>query len=203
MPRIKINRDELEKLSPEDALPLIIRLRKWVLGKQKPDGFTRWVFTINLIAWFLLMIWNLLSYLAIQMSDFIKEHKNFSVNAIIRKHGRELGFIEGNGESFLQAVTQFYFINIFLWFVVFLGLVMMYRKLKIYPMILLGTILLHFVVMLWMLGLQYFIESVSYFDKLLYGLLVISVILHSTLMNIEKSDKQKYSYHGAEEEGKT
>jgi hypothetical protein len=200
MPRIKINREKLDKLSPEDALPLIIRLRKWILGKRKPDGFTRWVFTINLIAWFLLMVWNLLSYMAIQMSDFIKEHKNFSVNAIIRKHGRELGFIEDNGESFLQALTQFYFINIFLWFFVFLGLVMMYRKLKIYPLTLLGSLILHFVIMLLMLGLQYFMESISIFDKFLYGIIVISVVVHSTLMNIEKSDKKKYSYLPAKDQ---
>lgn len=160
-----------------------------MLGRKRPDGFTRLLFTINLIAWFLLMIWNFLSYVAIQMSDFIKEHKNFSVNAIIRRHGRELGFIEDNGESFLQAVSQFYFINIFIWILVFVGLLLMYRKLKIYPMVLLGSLLIHFILLLIMLGLQYFIESISLFDKFLYAMLVLSVLLHSALMNLERLDK--------------
>lgn len=183
--KVRVNKEKLDKLSPEDALPLIIKIRRFILGKKKPDGFTRLIFTINIFSWFLLMIWNLISYVAIQLSDIIKENKGFSVNAIIRKNGRDLGF---EGQDFLDTINTYLFANVFIWLFIFIGLSMLYRKLKIYPVFLLGGLGVHFLLMFFMLGLQYFIESISFFDKILYGILIITTMIHSALMKKEQTD---------------
>lgn len=188
--KVRVNKEKLDKLSPEDALPLIIKIRRFILGKKKPDGFTRLIFTINIFIWFLLMIWNLISYIAIQLSDIIKENKGFSVNAIIRKNGRDLGF---EGQGFLEVINTYLFANIFIWIVIFIGLALLYRKLKIYPILLLGGLSLHFLLMFFMLGLQYFIESVSFFDKILYAILILTTMIHSALMKKEQNDPLKTS----------
>lgn len=183
--KVKVNKEKLDKLSPEDALPLIIKIRRFILGKKKPDGFTRLIFTINIFSWFLLMMWNLISYAAIQLSDIIKENKGFSVNAIIRKNGRDLGF---EGQDFLDVINTYLFANIFIWIIIFIGLALLYRKLKVYPIFLLGGLGIHFLLMFFMLGLQYFIECVSFFDKILYGIIIITTMIHSALMKKEQTD---------------
>lgn len=185
--KLKIDKEKINKLSPEDAIPLVVKLSRLIFGKTKPDGLTRILFSVNLFSWFLLFMWNMISYFVLLSSDIIKVNKGFSVNAIIRRNGQNLGF---NGQDFLDSITQFYFINNFLWGVVFLGLVLMYRKKSIYPFIILGGLGVHFGWMFFTLGLQYFIEDVSFFDKILYSILIVLTIIHSALMNKESSDQE-------------
>jgi len=185
--KLKINKEKIDKLSPEDAIPLFVKISRIVFGKKKPDGFTRIIFSINLFSWFLLFMWNMISYFVLISSSIIKENKGFSVNAIIRRNGQKLGF---NGQEFLDAITQFYFLNNFIWIIIFAGLVLMYRKKAFYPFLLLGGLAVHFLLMFFTLGLQYFLEDVSFFDKILYAILIGSTIIHSFLMKKEIHDRE-------------
>jgi hypothetical protein len=185
--KLKIDKGKIDKLSPEDAIPFFVKISRLLFGKKKPDGFTRIVFSINLFAWFLLFIWNMVSYFVLISSSIIKENKGISVDAIIRRNGQKLGF---NGQDFLDAITQFYFLNNFIWALVFLGLILMYRKKVLYTFIILGGLGIHFFIMFFTLGLQYFIEDVSFFDKILYAIIIGLTIIHSFLMKKEIHDRE-------------
>lgn len=185
--KLKIDKEKINKLSPEDAIPLFVKISRLIFGKKKPDGFTRIIFSINLFSWFLLFMWNMISYFVLLSSDIIKENKGFSVNAIIRRNGQKLGF---NGQDFLDAITQFYFLNNFIWIIIFIGLILMYRKKAFYPFLLLGGLAIHFSLMFFTLGLQYFLEDVSFFDKILYAILIVLTIIHSFLMKKEIHDRE-------------
>ncbi|RYM32083.1 hypothetical protein ERX46_15485 [Brumimicrobium glaciale] len=171
------------EIKPEDAVPLLIKIKKLILGKQKPDGFTRLMFSFSLFSWFLLTIWNAVSYFVLLTSDIIKENKGFSVADVIIKNGQNLGF---NGEEFLVSITTFYFNSLFVWLFILVGLVLMYRKKTIYTFIVLGGLAFHFIYMFIVLGFQYFIEDVSFFDKILYAVLTVVTLIHSFLMKKEK-----------------
>lgn len=186
--KLKLDKEKIDKLSPEDALPLFIRLRNFILGKRKPDGFTRISFLITIFIWLLLSVWNAISYFVLLSADIIYENKGFSVKEIIRIHGRKMGF---NGQEFLESLTSFYFYNLFIWGVIFIGLVFMYRKLKVYPLIIFGGLIIHFGYMFFALGLQYFIEDISFFDKICYAIFLGIVIIHSWLLNKEKNEQEK------------
>lgn len=183
--KLKLDKEKIDKLSPEDALPLFIRLRNFILGKRKPDGFTRISFLITIFIWLLLSVWNAISYFVLLSADIIYENKGFSVKEIIRIHGRKMGF---NGQEFLESLTSFYFYNLFIWGLIFIGLVFMYRKLKVYPLIIFGGLIIHFGYMFFALGLQYFIEDISFFDKICYAIFLGIVIIHSWLLNKEKNE---------------
>lgn len=185
--KLKIDKEKIDKLSPEDAIPLFVKISRIIFGKKKPDGFTKIIFSINLFAWFLLFMWNMISYFVLLSSSIIKENKGFSINAIIRRNGQKLGM---DGQDFLDSITQFYFINNFIWAIIFIGLVLMYRKKAFYPFILLGGLAIHFSLMFFTLGLQYFIEDVSFFDKILYATLIVLTIIHSFLMKKEIQDRE-------------
>jgi hypothetical protein len=187
--KIKLEREKIDRLSPEDAIPLLIKIRRILLGCKKPDGFTRLIFSINLAGVLLLASWNALSYLALLFSDFIKANKGFSVNAIIRRNGRNLGF---EGQDFLEAITTYYFLNIFIWIAVLFALILMYRKVKFYVFVYFSALTVHFFLMFFMIGLQYFIEDVTWFDKIVYATLIISTMIHSALIKREVNIE---SYH--------
>lgn len=187
MMKLKIDKEKINNLSPEDAIPLFVKISRIIFGKKKPDGLTRIVFSINLFVWFLLFMWNMICYFVLISSDIIKENKGFSVNAIIRRNGQKLGF---DGQDFLDAITQFYFLNNFIWVFIFVGLIFMYRKKAFYPFIVLFGLGVHFSLMFFTLGLQYFIEDVSFFDKILYAILIGLTIVHSFLMKKEINDQE-------------
>jgi len=184
--KLKLDKEKINRLSPEDALPLFIRMRNFILGKRKPDGFTRISFMISLFIWLLLAVWNAISYFVVLSADVIYENKGISVKAIIRNHGKKMGF---NGQEFLESLTNFYLSNLFIWGLIFIGLVFMYRKIKIYPLLIFGGLIIHFSYMFFILGLQYFIEDVSFFDKICYVIFLGIVILHSWLLNKEKAER--------------
>lgn len=189
--KLKLDKEKIDRLSPEDALPLLIRLRNFVLGRKKPDGFTRLSFLIVSFIWLLLAAWNAISYFVLLSADVIYENKGFSVKEIIRIHGRKMGF---NGQEFLESLTDFYFYNLFIWGVIFIGLVFMYRKLKMYPLFVFGGLIVHFSYMIFVLGLQYFLEDVSFFDKICYAAFIVVIVIHSWLLNKEQRE-ETLSYH--------
>jgi hypothetical protein len=173
----------IDQLKPEDAIPLLVRIRKLILGKQKPDGFTRLMFSFSLFSWLLLTVWNAVSYFVLLSSDIIQQNKGFSVNDVIIKNGQNLGF---NGKEFLASISTFYFNSLFVWLFIFVGLALMYRKKQIYTFFVLGGLAFHFIYMFIVLGFQYFIEDVSFFDKILYAVLIVVTLIHSFLMKKEK-----------------
>src|SRR5690554_6905868 len=175
----------INELKPEDAIPLLVRIKALILGNKKPDGFTRLIFSISLFSWFLLIMWNAISYFVLLTSDVIKENKGFSVNDVIIKNGQNLGF---NGEEFLASITTFYFNSLFVWCFIFIGLALMYRKKRIYPLFVLGGLSFHFIYMFIVLGFQYFLEDISFFDKVLYAIIIGSTLIHALLLNKEKED---------------
>lgn len=182
---IKVDREKLDKLEPKDALPLVLKLRNLVFGKQKPDGFTRLLFIINISAWFIFTLWNLLSYVSILMTNYIREEKGVSVARLVRKRGEELGF---GGNEFLDIVRQFHFLNIFVWLLIFVGIVLLYRKKKVFAFMYFSGFIVHFFLMLFMLGLTYFIEDTSFFDKILYGIMIIPSVVYLVLLKKEKAE---------------
>lgn len=181
--------DRLDKIKPKDAVPLLIKIRRFILGNTKPDSFTRLMFTISLFCWVLLSFWNGLSYFVLLSSDIIEKYKGFSVDQIIIKNGQNLGF---NGPNFLVIITDFYFYTLFIWLFIFIGLVFMYRKKQRYILFILGGLTVHFAYMFYALGFQFFIEDVSTFDKILYALLILVTFLHSILMKKEKEEQVNY-----------
>lgn len=181
---LKINTSKLDRVEPKDALPIILKLRNFIFGKKKPDSFTRIVFYINIVGWFIFMLWSTISYFAIALKDLIKENKGISIAAIIRRRGEELGF---DGETFLVNFKQFQFIDIFIWSAIFVSLIFLYRKKRIFAVIYFGAIGLHFLLMIFMLSVTYFMEDVSFFDKIANAIMILVSFIYMILLNKENN----------------
>ncbi|MGB0934091.1 MAG: hypothetical protein ACPGU5_07390 [Lishizhenia sp.] len=182
---LKINTSKLNKVEPKDAIPVIVKIRTFIFGKKRPDPFTRLVFYVNLVGWFIFMLWSTISYFAIALKDLITENKGISVAAIVRRRGEELGF---DGETFLVSFKQFQFADIFIWIAVFVSLIFLYRKKRAFAVIYFSALSLHFLLMVFMLSFAYFMEDVSFFDKIAYLVMVVLSFVYMLLLSKESAE---------------
>lgn len=187
---LKIDTQKLNTVSPKDTLTFLSKIRLGIFGKQKPDLITRIIFLINVLGFFAFMCWAAISYVTIALNDLIQKSKQISVEEIVIKRGEELGF--DKGEIFLENFKQFQFLDIFIWVGLFFGLVFLYRKKAIYALFYFGAFILHFLLMFYLLGMDYIFNDISTFDKIAYAVMLFPTLLYFFLLKKEKTDEIKY-----------
>lgn len=180
----------------QSPIPFIIQFRNLIFGKKKPDIFTLVTFYMNLVIWFTFMIWNIISYFSISMKDFILAQKGISVEEIITKRGLELGF---ENDEFLNRLLTFHAISIICWTIVFVGIVLLYRKKKQFIYFIVGAILAYVGMSIFYVGYIYFIEDTTTYDKIALLIIVAGSILHYFLMRNE-SNGGSINFFGAIED---
>lgn len=166
----------------QSPLPFIIQFRNLIFGKEKPDTFTSVTFVINIIISTTFFLWNIISYFSISMKDFIEAQKGISVEEIITMRGGELGF--ENGE-FLNRLLTFHAISIICWIIVFVGIVLLYRKLIQFVYFIVLPILFYIGMSIFYISYTYFIEDTTTYDKIALLVVVAGSILHFFLMKNE------------------
>ena len=180
----------------QSPIPFIIQFRNLIFGKEKPDIFTLVTFYMNLVIWFTFMVWNIISYFSISMKDFILAQKGISVEEIITKRGLELGF--ENGE-FLNHLLTFHAISIICWTLVFVGIVLLYRKKIQFVYFIVGAVFAYIGMSIFYVGYNYFIEDTTTYDKIALLVIVAGSILHYFLMRNE-SNGGSINFFGAIED---
>ena len=176
---------KLKTTKYQSPLPFIIKLRNFIFGNNRPDLFTQVTFYLNTIIWITFISWSVISYLAIASRNLILSHKGIPVEKIIETRGLALGY--GDNE-FISRLNTFHGIAIICWVVVFIGLVMLYRKKKsfIYPIIL--STLFYIGMSIFYLGFNYFIEDTTTYDKIALLVLIMSSIIQYFQLKSEKQN---------------
>lgn len=180
----------------QSPIPFIIQFRNLIFGKEKPDIFTLVTFYMNLVIWFTFMIWNIISYFSISMKDFILAQKGISVEEIITKRGLELGY---ENDEFLNHLLTFHAISIICWVLVFVGIVLLYRKRIQFVYFIVGAVIAYIGMSIFYVGYSYFIEDTTTYDKIALLVIVAGSILHYFLMRNE-SNGGSINFFGAIED---
>ena len=167
----------------QSPLPFLIQLRNLIFGKQKPDIFTRVTFYINLLIWLTFILWSIISYISISARTFILQEKGISVEAIVEKRGAELGF---EGGEFLDRLLTFHSISFICWMIVFVGLVLLYRKKIQFIYFVLGATLFYIGMHIFYLSYTYFVEDTTLYDKISLLILITGSLIHLYLMKNEQ-----------------
>ena len=168
----------------QSPVPFLIRLRNLIFGKTKPDIYTRITFYLNLLIWLAFMLWSIISYITISSRKLINDIKKIPVESIIQERGIELGFSE---DTFITRLTTFHAISILCWSVVFIGLILLYRKKKRFIYFILGGTTFYVGMIIFYISFQYFREDMTFTDKVGLLILFLSVLLHAFLMKNERS----------------
>ena len=169
----------------QSPIPIIIKLRNFIFGKNKPDFYTQIIFYLSTIIWITFMSWSIISYLAITSRNLILQHKGIPIEKIILTRGETLGY---SNNEFITRLLNFHSIAIICWAIVFVGLVMLYRKKEnfIYPLFL-GT--LFFIGMSTIyLGFNYFLEDTTSYDKIALLVLILCGIIQYYQLKSEKKE---------------
>lgn len=173
----RIKREKMRKL--ESPIPFVIVLRNWIFGKRRPDIFTRITFIANLVIWMLFLIWSGFSYFAVNSRDWILQQKGIRVTSIINERGTELGFENG---VFMDRMETASLIAIVCWLVFFVGLVLLYRKKRIFVYFSIVPLLAYVALNSIYLGFTYFIEDITLFDKILILISLLSLSISVFMM---------------------
>ena len=161
------------------ALPLILSLRDITFGKVKPDFYTRIATYINLYVWITFLSWHIISFSAISLRAIIYTEKKIDVEALIFRRGAELGF---RPYEFLNHLLQYHLISIICWGTLFLGIIFMWRKKKIFALFIFGSLAVYLVILLSNMGINYFIEDTTLFDKILLAVITVNSLLYFIFM---------------------
>ena len=166
----------------QSPLPFIIQLRNLIFGKKKPDTFTKVTFIINLIICSTFFLCSIISYYSISMKGFIESEKGISVEEIIANRGMELGFKNG---QFLSHLLTFHAISTICWMLVFIGIVLLYRKKIQFIYFIFAPILFYVGMSIFYISYTYFIEDTTTFDKIALLVIMVGSIVHYFLMRNE------------------
>lgn len=143
------------------------------------------------------MIWNVASYFTIASRDFILQQKGIHVTDIIKYRGIELGF---DGNDFLSRLMTFHGVAIICWGVIFIGLILLYRKRRTFIYFILGGLFFYVGMSVFYLNISYFIEDTTTYDKIALLIMLTSTVLHAFLLKNERVGGSISFFGEAEEE---
>lgn len=188
-------RDQLEA-HLNSPLPILIRLRNLIFGTESPDTYTKISFTFAIISWFIFFLWSILGMVVINSRHWIKETKKIDVTQLIENRGKELGF---EPYVFAERLSTFHTASIVCWVVVFIGLVLLWRKQVIFIYAYLGGCIVYLLMMWFMLGFGYWAKDTTTFDKILFFVMVDHTSLYYYFLKMEVSGN-KINFFGIRED---
>lgn len=177
-------REESEPTKYQSPLPFLRQIRNLIFGRKAPDMYTRISFYMNVVLWSTFLIWDILSYFALTSSELFIQKKGIPIHRIVEARGQVLGFEEGD---FLSRLITFHSISIICWAIYFIGLILMYRKFKKYIYFTLGALIFFIGMNIFYLSFTYFIEDTTTYDKIALLIMVVSIIVHTYLLNNRNS----------------
>ncbi len=173
-------------------LPFFLRLKKLILGKEKPDSFTLLACYIGFIIGFVFIFWSALSLFVIGSRDWMFKEKKINLSTIINERGNELGF---EGRTFLSELISFHLFSVFCWSVILIGICLQYRKNLLFVYFIFGGLVVYLIGMWIFFGFTYWIQDTTGLDKSMYFLILVSTGFHFYYLKQEMNGGFKGMFH--------
>lgn len=177
------NKDLEQRTKFNSILPLIIQARVIIFGEKRPEIYTRFTFYFNTAIWFVFLSWHLISYLSISLRDLIFVEKKIDVEALIFARGKILGF---RPYEFLNLLLSYHITSAICWGTIFIGLILMWRKKKIFNYFIFVPFLAYVLMILFFLRWRYFMEDTTFFDKISLLIFVLNILVYSIVQHLKK-----------------
>ncbi|HLP56266.1 MAG TPA: hypothetical protein VK151_14615 [Fluviicola sp.] len=195
----KVNFREEFEAHLNSPLPILIRIRNFIFGKESPDTYTKFSFFLALSIWLIFLTWSVLGSIAIRMREMIVDQKEINVTEMIEARGIELGF-EPN--AFIGRLEAFHALSIGFWIVVFIGLVLLWRKNERFVYFFFTGCGLYLLFMWVMLGFGYYRGDTTFFDKIVFWIMVLHTAVYAYFLKREKTG-ERLNFFGVDEDETT
>ncbi len=134
-----------------------------LLGKVQPDVFTRLIFQVAIIGYVLLFLWSLVSWFAFSFGWKVEVDKGTQIIQLIESRASYYGLTRA---EFQQQVTQFHILSMVSWLTALLSAILLYRKKPIFLSFMLIGHVLYFTSLMYLLGFDFFLRDIGWFEKL-------------------------------------
>ncbi|GEM_PF-530811 len=178
--------EEVKATKFQSPVPFLRQLRNLVFGKRIPDMYTQLTFYMNSVIWTTFMVWNVISYFTLSSREFIRQNKGINIEQIVGRRGSDLGY---EGTEFIDRLTTFHAISIICWGIIFVGLILLFRKSRRYIYFVLGPLTFYIGMSIFYIGWGYFAQDMTSYDKIALLIVVVSTLVHSYLMGGERSGR--------------
>lgn len=180
-----------EKIGPTSPFPFLKKTLRLILGKEKPDWYTRLFCWIGLCVGLYLTFWNALGTLTFFLLDFIEAEKGVYTRNFIADKADVYGF---STENFEQVLFTYHALSGLLWTLMLLSLILVYRQkiAGLWTFVLLAGLLNAFLV--FYISWGYYSQELTVTDKIFN---LLTLVLGLVLLTIKK----KKTNHEEEGEG--
>ncbi len=165
-------------------IPLFVKVKNLIFGENNPELIFKITIYINLIIWSIFLLWHTLSYFAISFRDIILEEKKINVEILILNRGSELGY---DPSVFMNRLLNFHSFSMFLWLLIFVGIALMWRQKLIFKYFIGIPLILYLIFMFFYLGLPYYKEDTTFFDKLMFIIFLINTVFYYIMLKNKNS----------------
>lgn len=179
----------------ENPLPIIGQLRVWILGAKSTDFFTKLTFNLNLFIILLFLTWNTLGAMVFNLKSMVLTHKTIDLDILLKDHAQRLSL---NANHFHTELETYFKVSLFLWLIIFIGNLLLYRKKKWFIYLLQIPMLVYVLFTFFYFNGQFIQEEISGFDKILF----LSLFLLSTFYYLKlkkEEDGNSENFFGIEE----
>jgi hypothetical protein len=158
-------------------VPILRKLQKIIFGQNRPDLYTRISCKVNLFIWLIFFLWHVISYTTILMRDVVLDLKKIDIEAIIIERGNVLGFDES---AFLNHLLNYHLVSIFCWGLIFFSILLAWRKNLKFIYLFIPACMFYLFSLLFYMGIQYFIQDTTTFDKVVFLILNVNSIIFTS-----------------------
>jgi hypothetical protein len=183
--------EEEQETAFSSPIPIINKISAFIFGGEKPEMILRISIYINLVIWFIFLVWHILSYYAISYREVILEEKKINVEILIFNRGAELGY---DPSVFLDHLFRFHAIAILCWVTVFIGIVLMWRKIKNFVYFLFIPLVIYLGTLVWYMGPDYYLQDTTFFDKLIFFLFVINSVFFLLMFRRQQHNPESHFF---------
>jgi hypothetical protein len=163
-------------LTQVEPKTILNRIRRFILGRQRPDFLTRMSFLGGLIVWVYLASWQALTLMAIMLKGTLKPYNSDGVENALRTIMHKYNFEGTEPWNFLVVHSA---LQLLVYAAMLVGLIFIYRRMRtgflLYVASAVGTFVVTFIIM----GPTYMIAEFSYVD---FALLAMSALYFAIIL---------------------
>ncbi len=174
----------------------LVRVRNVIFGELRPDTYTKLTFFLAIVIWCIFFLWSILGNIAIRASEWIEKEKKIPVTELIEKRGLELGF---EPHEFIGRLEAFHAVSIGLWIVVFVGLVLLWRKNFKFVFFFFGGTTVYLLFMWSTVGINYWWNDTTTFDKITFFIFNLQTAIYAYFLKHELKG-ERVNFFGVDED---
>ena len=169
----------------QSPVPLLVKLKRAILGAENPGIFVRYVFYINSIIGVIFLVWHLLGGASVFFRSLIFNQKQIQVDQLISANSQNLGY---TFDELIWALKIHHILASFVWLGILVSMVLFWRRNPNTIIFLLFLFLIYFLQGIYFFGWAFITKELTPFDWFTLSVFTILVVIEKALPIVIEKD---------------